>query len=392
MMTCRLFCLDVGFPLGRRILVFFLVLLVCNGAWAQSVLQTAIEQDGPSAPEKRAELYRELERDAAILEVQSRVVKNVAKLIRPTVVHIEAADRRQTSRSHSQHHTEEAGSGVIIQLSEKYYVLTNRHVIRGASLDGIKISLADGRTIHPTRTWHHDETDVGVMAIEAPNLVAARIGDSDKLEVGDFVLAVGSPFGLSRSVTFGIISAKSRHDLEMGDTLVSLQDFIQTDASINPGNSGGPLVNLRAEIVGINTAIASNSGGNEGIGFAIPVNMFVFFAQQLIEKGEVSRAFLGVNLDVEFGTAMAIELGLPHLMGARVSRITPGAPADTADLKIGDVILQFNNVPVRDDTHLINLVSLTEIGVKTPLVIYRDRQEITLEVEVGDRSRYQLNR
>ena len=139
------------------------------------------------------------------------------------------------------------------------------------------------------------------MAVEAADLIPASLGDSDRMEIGDFVLAVGSPFGLSHSVTFGIISARGRHDLELGDATIRFQDFLQTDAAINPGNSGGPLCNLRGQVIGINTAIASNSGGNEGIGFSIPVNLFMGVARQLIDNGKVTRAFLGVTLDAKFG-------------------------------------------------------------------------------------------
>src|SRR5205085_10072275 len=163
----------------------------------------------------------------------------------------------------------------------------------------------------------------------APGLIAARIGDSSKVEIGDFVLAVGSPFGLSHSVTYGIISAKGRRDLELGDDSVRFQDFMQTDAAINPGNSGGPLINLRGEVVGMNTAIASSSGGNEGIGFTIPINMVMIIARQLVERGTVIRAYLGVALDSKFGPATAMSVGLMRPRGTRVTRITPGSPAES---------------------------------------------------------------
>ena len=174
----------------------------------------------------------------------------------------------------------------------------------------------------------------------------------------------------------------------MGDASVVFQDFLQTDAAINPGNSGGPLVNLRGEVIGINTAIASNSGGNEGIGFAIPIDMFMYVAGQLIDTGKVSRAFLGVNLDSRFGPAMAAEVGLPRPAGARVNAITPKSPAEAAKLQVGDVILQFNGVAVEDDGHLVNLVSLTPVGRKVTIVIFRNRAAMTLQVEVADRSKF----
>ena len=168
--------------------------------------------------------------------------------------------------------------------------------------------------------WDDADTDVAVLAIEGSELVAATPGDSDRMEIGDFVLAVGSPFGLRNSVTFGIISAKGRRDLQFGNATVRYQDFLQTDATINPGNSGGPLCNLRGEVIGINSAIASKSGISERIGFAIPINMFLNVARQLIDTGKVTRAFLGVSLESRYGPAMAAELGLPNPMGAGAKR------------------------------------------------------------------------
>ena len=159
------------------------------------------------------------------------------------------------------------------------YVLTNRHVVKYANPKDIKIRLSDGRLIHPKKIWEDRKTDVAVMKVQAPQLVPARLGKSDKVEIGDFVLAIGSPFGLRQSVTYGIVSAKGRHDLDLGEGDVEYQNFIQTDAAINPGNSGGPLVNLRGEVVGMNTAIASSSGGNEGIGFSIPIRNVLHIAE-----------------------------------------------------------------------------------------------------------------
>lgn len=341
-------------------------------------------------PEQRAELRSTLRRHAQVLEAQAAVVKAVAKLVGPTVVHIEAdVPPRALGLYGRRRQIEEAGSGVIIRWGEKHYVLTNGHVVRNSSPQRIKIKLADGRQIHPAEVWDDPPTDVAVMGISAPDLVAAELGDSDRMEIGDFVLAVGSPFGLSRSVTFGIISAKGRRDLQLGESDLRFQDFIQTDAAINPGNSGGPLVNLRGEVVGINTAIASNSGGSEGIGFAIPINMFMIIGRQLIERGKVSRAFLGVDLDHQFGPAMAEKLGLRRPIGARVTKVRSGTPAEAAKLQIGDVILEFDRVRVEDDDHLVNLVSLTKVGKRVSLVVFRDHKPITVTLRLGDRGKFQ---
>ncbi len=355
---------------------------------APAVLPAALEHNGRLRPEERVELQHELNRCAKSLEAQAAVVRTVAKLIDPAVVHVEADVPPESSLEYGRgRQVEEAGSGVIIQRKADFYVLTNRHVIRDAKPSAIKIGLADGRLIHPTKVLEDTESDVAVLAVSALDLVPASLGDSDRLEIGDFVLAVGSPFGLSHSVTYGIISAKGRRDLKLSEKL-PFQDFLQTDAAINPGNSGGPLVNLRGEVIGINTAIASNSGGNEGIGFAIPINMFMVFARQLIDTGKVTRAFLGVRLDGGYDQSVAAKLGLPRPMGALVSGITPNSPAEGARLQKDDVILEFNHQPVEDDAHLTNLVSLTEVGKRVTLLVFRSRRPISVTVAVGERSKF----
>jgi len=384
------------FPPLSSLFFFALLCGLCLSFPAAARAQTqppqpaAFQSPGAVGPEHRAELRRQLRRHAQVLDAQSAVVKIVAKLVGPSVVHVEADIPPPAGARYGRGQViEEAGSGVIVELKDRYYVLTNRHVIRNAPPAAIRINLADGRRIHPTKVLADPDSDVAVLAVDAPDLLATPLGDSDRVEIGDFVLAVGSPFGLSRSVTFGIISAKGRRDLQLKEAAVRFQNFLQTDAAINPGNSGGPLVNLRGEIIGINTAIASNSGGNEGIGFAIPVNMFMTIARQLIDTGKVTRAFLGVNLNSKFGPAIAAELGLPRLLGAQITGITPNSPAEAAKLRVDDVVLEFNRTPVEDDAHLVNLVSLTEVGRQVTLVIFRDRRPITVTVEVGDRSKFE---
>ena len=383
----------VGLPYAAFRLCLVLLLIPCLAAAARaqsSALPAALERPTNTRPEERAELRRELERHAQALEEQSAVVKIVAKLVGPSVVHIETDVPPDADAPDGRgRHLEEVGSGVIIERKDHYYVLTSRHVIRSAASTAIRIYLADGRLLHPKKVWEDPDTDVAVMAVSAPDLVAAPLGDSDRMEIGDFVLAVGSPFGLSNSITFGIISAKGRRDLRLNDATVRFQDFLQTDAAINPGNSGGPLVNLRGEIIGINDAIASRTGKNEGIGFAIPSNMFMIVGRQLIETGKVAHAFLGVNLNSKFGPAMASELGLPRPIGAHVTSVTPNSPAEAAKLQVGDVLLEFNHTPIENDAHLVNLVSLTPVGTTVPLLIFRDRKTMTVMVEVGDRSKFE---
>ncbi len=350
--------------------------------------RTVSGQRSDTTPEARAQLRRTLEQNAPLLEAQATVLKTVAKLIGPSVVYIEADVPQQTLQHNRDRHIEEAGSGVIIQRKDHFYVLTNRHVFRNAPADGIRIHLNDGRLIHPLRVLDDEGTDVGVLPIEGPDLIASPVGDSDRMEIGDFVLAVGSPFGLSHSVTLGIISARGRHDLDLGDQSVRFQDFLQTDAAINPGNSGGPLCNLHGEIIGINTAIASNSGGYEGIGFSIPINLFMGVARQLIDSGKATHAFLGVSLDAKFGPAIAAELGMARANGTRVVSVSRGGPAEAAGIRAGDVILKLDGADIEDDAHLVNLIGLTEVGKKVSLEIFRDGTTIDVSVEVADRSKF----
>lgn len=362
----------------------------CGVGFGQSALPAALARPRELTPERRAELYEQLRRRAEVLEAQSDVVKLVAKLASPTVVYIEADTVQQhpnTTLGRTRR-IEEAGSGVIVSWKEKHYVLTNRHVIHDATPEKIKISLSDGRRLTPNRVWEDLETDIAVMAITADNLCDAPLGNSDAVETGDFVLAVGSPFGLSHSVTFGIVSAKGRRDLDLADSGVRFQDFLQTDAAINPGNSGGPLIDLHGRVIGINTAIASVSGRNEGIGFAIPINMFMRVSTQLIEQGTVTRAFMGVNLDSRFTTSKALKLGLPRCVGALVTGVTPDSPAAAAHLQANDVILEYEGTVVEDDSHLVNLVAMTEVGKGVKLLVFRGGQTVSVSLLVGDRDQF----
>jgi serine protease Do len=350
----------------------------------------ATPEKGPvvtAAATERDAQYAALARDVQSLDREFGLIKRVVKLVTPAVVHIES---KPLPKYQGLLHVEEAGSGVIVQFGTKHYVLTNRHVVRHSAADRIEVHLSDGRVFHPTRIWSDSETDVAALAIDAGNLAAARLGDSDALEIGDFVLAIGSPFGLSQSVTRGTVSAKGRHNLDLGDEDLKWQNFIQTDAAINPGNSGGPLVNLRGEVVGLNTAIASASGGNEGIGFSIPVNIVSRIARALVDERQVPRGYLGVKLDINFNQQQAKRLGLGSLVGTRVSNIEPKSPAERANLKVNDVILEFNGVRIDQDIHLISLVKLTEIGRRVPLTVLRDGQVLNMDVQIADASTFKV--
>ncbi len=327
----------------------------------------------------REQAFAELDRDVAALDAQLGIYKRVIRLVSPSVVHVEATPRPQYRLRRD---AEEAGSAVLVRYRGSDYVLTNRHVIKHSDESLISLELFDGRQLRPKRIWEDRETDVAVMLVEADKLVPARIGNSDQMEIGEIVLAFGSPFNLQRSVTRGIISAKGRSNLDLGEGEVMYQNFLQTDAAINPGNSGGPLVNLRGEVIGMNTAIASNSGGNEGIGFSIPINIAVRIMRQLIDTGEVERGFLGVALDRSFDDATARRVGLTRLTGARVTNITPGSPASEANIQTDDIILRFDGMLIDNDEHLINLVKRTEVGRKVPVELFRAGQLVTVYVDI----------
>ncbi|QGJ72090.1 Periplasmic pH-dependent serine endoprotease DegQ [Planctomycetales bacterium 10988] len=369
--------------------ILFTVGVVTGIIW-HNVPLTSIHGDyrTQATETERENLYQQLQDEASFFERQGRVVGLASQLVRPAVVHIESKKPKLPSMGSG--YIEEAGSGVIVQIEGNeydFYVLTNSHVIHKAPTENITITLDDSRKTNPIRVWEDPESDVAVMQIAAPQLIGARLGDSRAVDIGQFVLAMGSPFGLSHSTTFGIISAKGRRGLELGNDQVEYQDFFQTDAAINPGNSGGPLVNLKGEVIGINAAIASNSGGNEGIGFSIPINMAMTIAEQLIEYGSPMRAFLGVELAPKFDIEDATRRGLPSPFGALITRIRPNTPADNSELKEGDIIIEYDSIPVDNDTHLINLVSLTRINTEVELVVWRNRQKMKLMVRVGDRSK-----
>jgi len=338
--------------------------------------------------QERARLYEQAARDAEPLERQAMQLRRLAALLKPSVVHIDA--RKRLVRPRGGRTTEDdAGSGVIVAVAGRTVVITNRHVINGADLDAIAIRLDDGRELFPRRSWSDAGTDIAALEIEGADLPTARLADDDSLQIGDTVLAIGSPFGLSHSVTLGIVSALGRRDLELGEDAVRFQDFIQTDAAINPGNSGGPLVNLRGEVVGLNTAIASNSGGSEGIAFAIPISIVRFVTTQLVEHGSVARAYLGVSLDRDFTAREADRLGMVRPIGARVEGVSVGAPAAAAGVRPDDVILEFGGRLIEDDDHLMSVVGMTPVDQTVPVVLFRDGERIDVRIPVARRTDFE---
>jgi serine protease Do len=341
------------------------------------------------SPSARERLYEEVARDAVQFDQQARQLRRVIELLRPTVVHINTTKPLQRPRN-GKATEEDSGSGVIADIGERTVVITNRHVVHRAELANIDIRLDDGRELSPRRLWTDKGTDIAVLEIAGDDLQPARLAAQTPVQIGDTVLAIGSPFGLAHSVTLGIVSATGRRDLQLGtDGSVQFQDFIQTDAAINPGNSGGPLVNMRGEVVGLNTAIASASGFNEGIGFAIPISMVMFVSRQLVENGTVARGFLGVTLDKDLSPEAAARLGMLRPVGARVLQVTRGAPADEAGIQVDDVILEYDGTAVEDDDHLISLVSVTDVDRTVEIVLFRAGKRIPVRMRVANRGDFE---
>jgi len=331
------------------------------------------------------ELYEKLARQYEQFEHVNRTFELVAQAVSPAVVHIVAQKTGRTGETAHVRRYEETGSGVIVrsERGKELYVLTNNHVIEGARPEKINIALHDGLVVHPVRVWLDTKADIALLSLGRNDLPAARLGDSDAVAVGSWVLALGSPFGLTHSVSQGIISARGRHMDELED--VENQDFLQTDAAINPGNSGGPLVNMKGEVIGINNSIASSGGGNEGVGFSIPINLARWIMNQLLANGRVSRGALGIHLHPEFPTEDALAMGLDRPRGAWVKDVNRSSPAAEGGLHDGDVILRFRGVDVHDLNHLINIVSMAPIGESVDLVVLRDHKQLGLTVKVGER-------
>jgi serine protease Do/serine protease DegQ len=269
-----------------------------------------------------------------------------------------------------------AGSGVIVD-AVNGYVLTNHHVI--ANADKITVTLAENRSLTARVVGTDPGTDLAVLQVEASNLKSIPFGDSTSLRVGDYVVAIGNPFGFTNSVTSGIVSALGRSGLNPG----AFENFIQTDASINPGNSGGALVNLKGELVGINSAIISRTGGNVGIGFAIPVHFVRPVMEQLVATGTVRRGLLGVRIE-NVTPELAATLELPDNSGALVSEVNPNSAAERAGIKIEDVIVSINGTRIRDSGSLRGAIGLLPPGELVTVGLLRDGREQTLTAVLGE--------
>ena len=324
--------------------------------------------------------------------------KEVAGQVTPAVVYIKVEfsagdlprdwfrnfDEDAQQRLYRDHVRQSVGSGVII--SDQGHIVTNQHVVDGAT--AIEVMLADKRAFAAEVVGIDPSTDLAVIQVEPPPpgrppLPVARLGDADRVEVGEWVLAVGNPFRLNSTVTAGIVSALGRQVNIINDQF-GIEDFIQTDAAINPGNSGGALVNLRGELIGINTAIATESGSYEGYGFAVPVDLVERIAQDLIAYGEVQRGFLGVEI-AEVTARVARRLGLDRVAGVRLTRVTPGGPADQGGLRGGDVVLSIDGRAVDAPNELQSVVALRRPGETLAIEVVRAGARQSFSVELMGR-------
>jgi len=331
----------------------------------------------------------------AALPVPTGSFSQVAEAVAPAVVNINTVSRGPAGRTPIEEFFGEEffrrffgevpereqvqkslGSGVIVDSSG--VVLTNAHVVERAT--EIEVGMADGKKHKAKLVGVDRRTDLAVLKLQGGGpFPAATLGDSDKMKVGDWVLAIGSPFGLQATVTAGIISAKGRAI----DPSNAFSDFLQTDAAINPGNSGGPLVNMAGEVIGINSAILSRSGGNVGIGFSIPVNMAKRIYTELVAKGKVTRGWLGVSIQ-PLTPELAKGFGLKESKGVLISDVVQESPADKAGIAAGDIIVEFDKKKVDSPQDLQKVVALTAPGKGVPVKVWRDKTEKTLEIKIGE--------
>jgi serine protease Do len=361
---------------------------VLGGAGAQLFFRTPDSAAASSFPLPPVQQPVTADADRIPALALSDRFQNIVKKVGPAVVSVDAVKQSAAAGKSK----EESGSGVIVKIPGigGTVVVTNNHVVGDAAREKVYITLSDGSIVQPVRVLADPESDISLLHL-AQDLPSAELGDSDRVTRGQHVLAFGSPFGLNQTVTNGIISATDRGQISLGAT-IRIKEFIQTDAAINPGSSGGPLVDLDGRVVGINTAIASQSGNNTGVSFSIPANLVKRVATQLFEKGRVTRGYLGVQLATTIDPGEALRMGLTKVCGGLVEIVHPGTPADSAGLKPGDVILKLEDVDLRDENHLINLVSALPPHQKVRLAVWRDRKSIPMDVIVGDWSATRASR
>jgi serine protease Do len=344
---------------------------------AQVKVEKFTPADKPSLDLNSVDVLQRL--DEEYTKVANAVVPSVVSITttktvsrRMPVDPLELFFGRRFSDESPQQKVTSLGSGVIV--SKEGHIVTNNHVLNGT--DDVTVQLSDGRQSKAKIVGTDGQIDLAVLKIDLENLTPLPIGDSDKVRVGQIVMAIGNPFGLDESVSQGIISAKDRR--AMNDSQV---EFFQTDTAINPGNSGGPLVNIRGEVIGINTAIYSESGGNQGIGFAIPSNVVRAAMNSIISKGRVIRGYLGVGIQ-PVTTDIAEQFKLNSARGALVTDVTPGSPAEKAGIIRGDVIRKVNGYEVKDTVALVNRIAESDIGANLSIDLVRDGESKTVMAQV----------
>ena len=371
------------------IFIFALILSACSGNPMLAVKALAAQPHfGADAPplaplEQRAPGFKQVFADVAeqvipvVVSIRSAKVVQVPNFNPFDFFFGGPGDQQVPEQGQREQRQEGIGSGVIV--SSDGYILTNNHVVEGA--DDLTVTLSDNREFTAKIIGTDPPSDIAVIKLDgAKNLRVAHLGDSDKLRIGELVMAIGSPYGLPETVTMGIVSASGR---STGGNINAYENFIQTDAAINPGNSGGALVNLDGSVVGINSAIFSRSGGNQGIGFAIPINMARQIMDALISEGRVSRGYLGVNIQ-DVDSDMADQLGVKPNSGVVVTGVREGTPAEKAGLKEYDVITAVDGAKVTSTTELRNKVAMIKPGTKTNFTVQREGKDMNFSVVLAE--------
>ncbi len=379
----------------RRTALLVLLALIIAGMWPQVLAKAAVEPVGPQPNSLDRPLNSLRDLNQAFIDIAARVKPAVVTVSTERIFHQRiypfgnpfAGDPffnfffnpRQHPREPQEREYRQQGLGSGVVVSHDGYILTNNHVIKDA--DSIYVRTYDGNRYSAKVVGADPHTDIAVLKIEAEKLPYLEFGNSDDLQVGEIVLAIGSPMSenLAYTVTQGIVSAKGRSNVGLAD----YEDFIQTDAAINPGNSGGPLVNLDGELVGLNTAIVSRSGGFQGIGFAVPSRMAESVMNSLIDNGRVVRGWMGVYIQ-EVNDQIASAFGLDEVRGALISEVLEDSPAEDAGLEAGDIVIALDGRPIRDAAELRNSVASSRPGARVELTILRDGKTKTVKMELGE--------
>ena len=325
--------------------------------------------------------HAEFHAAAEHFEKLAKLFRHSADLATPAVVNIKVTQNRSIKGNRSpKMPIEESGSGIIATIAQQQVILTNRHVVEETEPNSVQILTHDRRILTPTKIASNVDFDLAIIEVTETLLPSVRFGDSDQVRVGDIVLAIGNPFGLDRSVSMGIISAVGRRHVPGAVASTPRVGFFQTDAAVNPGSSGGMLLNLRGEVIGILTAIATQGGGNEGVAFVMPIKAVLRIAEQLVQTGTVLKPHIGCNFEPTISVEERRKLDIDRLVGAKIKGIATETPADRSGLKAGDVVLKLGDTEVEDDLHIIHLIAQSEID--KPMVLRINRNKEILHITV----------